>query len=85
MKIEIEKQDFDLLIQNNLLPNIVDFIENNDYSILISSDLLGFELLLDNLSDLIAEKGIGEDGEINNFGLRIELIIDQINDKIGSF
>ncbi|MDR6764608.1 hypothetical protein J2Y38_004842 [Flavobacterium sp. 2755] len=81
MKIELTKSEFDLLIQNNLLPNIIDFIDNDD-SILISSNLMGFEILLDNLGDLIAEKGIGDDGEINHFGLRIEKIIDKISDTI---
>ena len=81
MKIELTKSEFDLLVKNNILSSLIDFT-NNDDCILISSNLIGFELLLDNLGDLIAEKGIGDDGEINNFGIRIEKIIDKISDKI---
>lgn len=81
MKIELTKSEFDLLVKNNILSNLIDFI-NNDDSILIGSNLIGLELLLDNLSSLIAEKGIGDDGEINHFGLRIEKIIDKISDTI---
>lgn len=81
MKIELTKSEFDLLVENNILSNLINFTDNDD-CILISSNLIGFEILLDNLGDLIAEKGIGDDGEINNFGIRIEKIIDKISDKI---
>ena len=81
MKIELTKSEFELLVKNNILSNRIDFIDNDD-SILISSSLKGFEILLDNLGDLIAEKGIGNNGEINHFGIRIEKIIDKISDTI---
>lgn len=81
MKIELTKEEFNLVFENNSLSGFIEFIDHNDY-VLITSDFEGFQVLLDNLADLIAEKGINDEGELNHFGIRIEKIIDKITNKI---
>ncbi|WP_088342309.1 hypothetical protein [Robiginitalea sediminis] len=80
MKFTLSKKDFELILQvMEALPDGLNYIDNNDLQITLEADKETLDSLLDELSNILAEKGFDEDENVNPTGLRIERIIDSVS------
>lgn len=79
MEINISQTEFDLIkYKLNLLSNELKIFDSNTI-LTVKGNKEDFELILDLLADLITEKGINDEGELNVIGFRVEEIIDKIS------
>ena len=85
LKIFLNKEDYNLLNQEECILVILDkaFVRNfPDNKIEIELTQRQIVAFLDCLSDLLTSRGLGSDSEPNDFGLRIEKLIDLFNSKV---
>ncbi len=80
MKVYISSYDLDFLRDNfkkiSFFKNL--FKTNNENNLFDLSER-EVEEVLDELSELLVQKGVNIDGELNVIGLKIEMLIDQFN------
>lgn len=77
MKIMIDTSDFEFISMHISIPKNVICLQNAE-SIEVKGEEEDFELIIDALTEVMLDKGIDEEGEINFVGRKIEAIIDAI-------
>jgi len=82
MKFKLLKKDFEFVIKiiDSLTKNL-NYIKNDDFYVVFEANDKTVEILLDKLSDVLADEGFDANDNLTNIGTRIEKIIDSISEK----
>lgn len=80
MEIKLNKNDFEYLFKVfDSLPLELNYRKMNNHNVIIESDEIVIEKMLDRLSDFLTDKGFDSNDNLNHIGGRIEKIIDAIS------
>ncbi len=81
MKFKLQKKDFEFIIKIiESLPEDLNYIKDDQFNITFEADNKTTEILLDRLSDVLADKGFDNNDNLTSTGVRIERIIDSISE-----
>jgi hypothetical protein len=82
LAIKIHKTEFAFLVElisPQLVPLLTYKIERDYFLIETPKDV--YEKVLNELSDILSEKGFDENYEPNNFGRKVEILINKFSEK----
>ena len=80
MKIKFNKQDFELLLSEiKVLPNGLIQLQSNKQAIIIGGRESNIGVLLERITEILANKGFDENDELTEIGSRLESMIDSIS------
>ncbi|MBG6133201.1 hypothetical protein IWQ47_004465 [Aquimarina sp. EL_43] len=81
MKFKLQRKDFEFIIKIiESLPKDLNYIKDDQFNITFEADNKTTEILLDRLSDVLADKGFDNNDNLTSTGIRIERIIDSISE-----